>query len=170
MDEENWILRDDPEPTEQEKLYEEAHKRMTEKVARYDERLLTVIKTHLSCEEALNQLLGAAGRSWKGKKFAGKLYVGREIIQPKELDDRLWDVADAGNKLRNSVAHGHDEAVIAARMSELREAFIAANTLEQKPHIEGMTDPQLVTSAFNHCGSHMIVAADRIAQSRKKKG
>jgi hypothetical protein len=32
-----------------------------------------------------------------------------------------------------------------------------------------MTDPQMVMSAFSHCGSHMIVAADRMEQARKKK-
>jgi hypothetical protein len=158
------------EPTERELLFKNAHASMTERVARFDERLLTVIKTHLSCEGALNQLLAAAGRSWKNKKFAGKLYIAQEHIKPAELEKPLWAVADAGNKLRNAVVHGHNESVIAAKMSDLRAFSIAASTPEQKPYIQGMTDPQMVMSAFNHCGSHMIVAADRIKQELKQKG
>jgi hypothetical protein len=51
-------------------------------------------------------------------------------------------------------------------MTELREKFIAANTPEQKPYIEGMSDIQMVGSAFNQCRSHIIVAADRIERER----
>ena len=69
-----WEL-EEREPTELELRYAKAHKEMTERVARYDQRLLTVIKSHLSCEEALNQLLSAASRAWKKKKFSGKLEV-----------------------------------------------------------------------------------------------
>jgi hypothetical protein len=79
-----WEL-EEREPTELELRYAKAHKEMTERVARYDERLLTVIKSHLSCEEALNQLLSAASRAWKKKKFSGKLDVGRYFIKPTEM-------------------------------------------------------------------------------------
>ena len=158
-----WVL-EGREPTERELLYKKAHEDMIERVARYDERLLTVIKMHLSCEDALNQLLAVAGRPWKNKRFAGKLYIAQEQIKPTELDKPLWAVAEAGNKLRNAVAHGHNETIITAKMSDLRAALIAANTPEQRPYIEEMTDPQMVMSAFSHCGSHMIVAAARIEQ------
>jgi hypothetical protein len=43
-DEENWILADDPEPTEQEKLFEETHKRSMERVARIDDMMQAVVK------------------------------------------------------------------------------------------------------------------------------
>ena len=162
-----WEL-EEREPTELELRYAKAHKEMTERVARYDQRLLTVIKSHLSCEEALNQLLSAASRAWKKKKFSGKLDVGRDFIKPTEMTAQLWEVAEKGNQLRNSVAHGHAESVVAARMTELRTAYLAAVSPQQRPSIEGMTDAQMVGSAFNHCGSHLIVAADRIAEKREK--
>jgi hypothetical protein len=160
-----WEI-EEREPTELELKYAKAHKDMIERVARYDERLLTVIKNHLSCEEALNQLLGAASRSWKKKKFSGKLDVGRDQIKPNEMTAHLWEVVKVGNLLRNAVAHGHPESVIAARMVELRTAYLGAVSPQQRPGIEAMTEVQMVGSAFNHCGSHIIVAADRIERER----
>ena len=41
---------------------EKAREEMFERVRRYDERMLTVIKNHLGCEQVLNDLLSAASR------------------------------------------------------------------------------------------------------------
>jgi hypothetical protein len=60
------------------------------------------------------------------------------------------------------------QGTIAAKVVELRKAFIAANTPQQKKCIEQMTEKQMISSAFNHCSSHITVAADRI--EREKKG
>ena len=52
-------------------------------------------------------------------------------------------------------------------MVELRKAFIAASSPEQKKYIEAMNERQMITMAFSHCASNMIAAADRIERESK---
>jgi hypothetical protein len=58
----------------------EAHKIMTERVERYDERIVTVLKGHLSAEQSLDDLLRAASRRWKRRTFAGKIDVAQKLF------------------------------------------------------------------------------------------
>lgn len=44
-------------------------------------------------------------------------------------------------------------------MGDLRKAFLAAVSPEQRKGIDEMNDTQMVVSAFSHCGSHLVVAA-----------
>jgi hypothetical protein len=55
---------------------EQAHKEMTERIAKYDERIVTTLKGHLAAEQALDALLKAVRRRWK-RPFAGKIDVHR---------------------------------------------------------------------------------------------
>jgi hypothetical protein len=137
----------------------ESKKRLFERVAKYDERMITVLKNHLAAEQSLNDLLKAASRRWKGRSFAGKIDVAKGLFLP-ELSEDLWAVLKVGNDLRNAVAHGDKEGTVAARMTDLRKAFLASVTPEQRKGVEEMTDMQMVMSAFNHCGSHLMVAAE----------
>jgi hypothetical protein len=81
----------------------EAHKIMTERVKRYDERIVTVLKGHLSAEQSLDDLLKAASRRWKRRPFAGKIDIAQKLFLP-ELDGLMWAVLKAGNELRNGRA------------------------------------------------------------------
>ena len=126
---------------------------------------MTVLKNHLAAEQSLNDLLAAASRRWKRRTFAGKIDVSKELFLA-ELSEVLWDVLKAGNDLRNAVAHGHKEGTVAARMIDFRKAFLASVSPEQRKGIEEMTDTQMVTSAFSHCGSYLMVAA----KNRKTAG
>jgi hypothetical protein len=51
---------------------QKAHEEMVERIRRYDERMLTVIKNHLGCEQFLNELLSTASRRWKRRPCSGK--------------------------------------------------------------------------------------------------
>lgn len=146
---------------------EKARQEMIERIKSYDERMLTVIKSHLSCEDFLNGLLSAAGRRWKNRQFAGKLDVAKEI-NPPEIEQPVWDLLDACNKLRNAVAHGHEESKIAARMTDFRKAYLAALTPFQTQHAEGLDDAQMVVLAFGHCGAHLVVATEAVQDRRKR--
>lgn len=137
----------------------EGSKRLTERVAKYDERIINVLKNHLAAEQSLNDLLAAASRRWKGRRFAGKVDVAKGLFLP-ELREEMWAVLEAGNDLRNAVAHGHKEGAVAARMTDLRKAYLAAVSPEQRKGIEEMTDTQMVMSAFNYCGSYLVVATE----------
>jgi hypothetical protein len=146
----------------------EAHKLMRERVERYDERIVTVLKGHLSAEQSLDNLLKAASRRWKRRTFAGKIDIAQKLFLP-ELDKLMWAVLKAGNELRNAVAHGHKEGTATQRMADLRKALLAWVSPEQRPGIEGMTDPQMVSTAFYQCGSHVVVATDRLEEKKKMK-
>jgi hypothetical protein len=161
MDKENWVMLEDPEPTEQEKMFEEAHKKATERIKEYEERIVTVLKGHLAAEQALNYLLTVAKRRKRGRKFTGKMYVAKGLFV-EEMTEEIWNVLEVGNDLRNSIAHGDKQGTIDNWVTEFRKAFIDANTPEQKKHIEAMSEPQMLTMAFSQCSSHITVAADRI--------
>jgi len=143
-----------------------AHERLTARVQAYDERLTTVLKNHLACEQSLDELLKAASRRWRGRTFKGKIDVAKTLLLP-ELEEQVWTVLEAGNKLRNAVAHGHKEGAIASCITELRKAYLACSSPEQQTGIKEMTDIQVIMSAFNHCGSFIVVAAEQLTQPKK---
>src|SRR5437868_4103078 len=101
---------------------EKAHAEMTERVRKYDERMLTVMKNHLGVEQFLNELLSAASRRWKGRMCGGKIDIARGELDLPEIEPAIWKVLEAGNTLRNKIAHGADESVIAAKMTAVRKA------------------------------------------------
>jgi hypothetical protein len=146
----------------------QAHKEMAERVEKYDERLVTVLKNHLGCEQSLNDLLAAASRRWKRRTFAGKIDIAQKLFLP-EMTEPIWAVLKAGNDLRNANAHGQNEGTIAARMTDLRKAYAASLTPERAKDVETLTDTQLVVVAFTMAGSYLVVAADRLAEKRKKQ-
>jgi hypothetical protein len=148
----------------QEKL-DAAQAAMTERIKKYDERILNVLKNHLGFEQILNDLLAAASRRWKRRTCAGKIDVAKKLFL-KEMNEPQWVVAVAGNELRNAIAHGHKEGQIAAKMVALRKAYLASLTPEPAKASENLTDSQMVTMAFTGVGSHL--AAERVSEEKKK--
>ncbi|WP_225156193.1 MULTISPECIES: hypothetical protein [unclassified Bradyrhizobium] len=142
------MMLEEQEPTEQETMFEEAHRQATERIKAYEERIVTVLKGHLAAEQALNYLLTAGKRRKRGRKFAGKMYVAKELFV-KEMNEELWKLLAVGNDLRNSIAHGDKQGTIENWIIELRKAFIEANTPEQRKHIEAMTEPQMIWHSAN---------------------
>jgi hypothetical protein len=138
-----------------------AHKEMTERIEKYEERIITVLKAHLGAEQALNDLLKAAARRWKGRTFAGKIDVGEKLLIDG-LHPHVWKILRAGNNLRNAIAHGQKEGTIAARMTDLRNAYRDSLTPERKGDVDGLTATQLVIVAFSMASSFLVVAADRL--------
>jgi hypothetical protein len=126
-----WVMLEEPEPTEQEKMFAEAHKKATERIKQYEERILAVLKGHLAAEQSLNYLLTAARRRKRGRKFPGKMYVAKGLFV-KEMSEELWEVLKVGNDLRNSIAHGDKQGNIDNWIVELRKAFIDANALRRR--------------------------------------
>ena len=137
---------------------EEARKNLKERIDKYEDRILAVLKGHLSAEQNLNDLLRAAKRRWRRRSFAGKIDVAQKLFLP-DLTDELWQVLKKGNDLRNAVAHGHKEGTITQRLADLKKALMAWSSAEQRPGVEAMTDPQMVSAAFHSTGSFLIVAA-----------
>lgn len=137
---------------------EEARKNLNERIESYDERIVAVLKGHLSAEQNLNELLRAAKRRRRGRTCAGKIDVAEQLFLP-DLPKELWDVLKKGNDLRNAVAHGHKEGTITQRIADLKKSLLAWSSPEQRPGVEAMTDTQMVSTAFHSTGSFLIVAA-----------
>jgi hypothetical protein len=136
---------------------EEARTNLKERIEKYDDRILAVLKGHLSAEQNLNNLLRAAKRKWRGRLFAGKIDVAQKLFLP-DLTKELWEVLKKGNDLRNAVAHGHKVGTITQRMADLKKALLAWSSPEHRPGVEAMTDIQMVSTAFHSTGSFLIVA------------
>ena len=119
-----------------------------------------------SAEQALNELLRVARRRWK-RPFAGKIDVAQKLFLP-DLTTEMWDVLKAGNDLRNAVAHGHKEGTVTQRIADVRRALLAWASPPQRPGIERMTDPQLISAAFFQCASFVVVATMKLKEENKK--
>jgi hypothetical protein len=143
-----------------------AHKEMTERIEKYEERVVTVLKAHLGAEQILNDLLKAASKRWKKRTFAGKIDIGEKLLID-ELHPHVWKILRAGNDLRNAVAHGHKEGVIAAKMVQLRNAYRDSLIPERKGDADKLTETQLVVVTFSMASSFLVVATDRLAQKKR---
>jgi hypothetical protein len=100
----------------------QAQKNLTERIAKYEERILVTLKGHLAAEQALDGLLKAARRRRK-RPFAGKIDVARKLLLP-DLTAEMWSVLKAGNNLRNAIAHGDPEGTIAQRIADVRRTLL----------------------------------------------
>ena len=148
---------------------EKSREQLFERVKKYDEMMLIVIKNHLGCEQFLNELLSALSKPWKKKRCAGKIDIAKKL-NLTEIEPPIWQVLEAGNRLRNQIAHSPDEGKIAAKMAAFRKAYIAALTPEQAKACENLDDIRIVVLAFGLCGGYLVVAANRLAEEKKKKG
>lgn len=148
---------------------EKARKQLFERIKKYDEMMLTVFKNHLGCEQFLNELLSASSRRWKGRMCGGKIDIAKTLNLP-EIEPPIWKVLEAGNELRNQIAHSPDEGKIAAKMTALRRAYLGALTPEQARGCENLDDIRIVALAFELCGSYLVAAADGMREEKKKKG
>lgn len=147
---------------------EQAREQMRARVQRYDEMMLTVFKNHLGCEQFLNDLLSVSSRRWKGRMCGGKIDIAKGL-HLSEIEAPVWEVLDAGNKLRNQIAHSPDDGKIAAKMASLRKAYLAALTPEQAKASENLNDTQIVALAFGLCGGYLVVATNRVKEDKQKK-
>lgn len=167
-DEENWVLAEDPEPTEREKLFEETHKKSMERVARIDDMMQTVVKAQVTVEGALIEMLEAYG-----KDPAHYFFTSKKIKALRDIDTDvgrpLWDLLLQASCVRNELVHSLNEAKIKEESDKTREAYLAVTPNErQKQSIRDMTDTQMVTSAIYHCGSHIVVATEAKLAADKK--
>jgi hypothetical protein len=140
----------------------QAQKNLTERIAKYEERILVTLKGHLAAEQALDGLLKAARRRRK-RPFAGKIDVARKLLLP-DLTAEMWSVLKAGNNLRNAIAHGDPEGTIAQRIADVRRTLLVWVSPPQRPGIEAMTEAQLISTAFFQCASFIVVATMKLEE------
>jgi hypothetical protein len=108
----------------------ESHKRLTERVAKLDEMVLTVLKNHTAVEQAMVEFLDAHGKISENLTFADKIKACKARNAP-EIEKPMWDLLKQANRLRNTIAHKMDEKEIKAQMDVVRKAYSAAVSKEQ---------------------------------------
>ena len=144
---------------------EKSRKEAIERVNRVNEMMVTVLKNHLVVEQFMDEFLMASGKKVDGT-FADKTQHC-ENLKPPEVDPPIWKVLTAANQLRNKIAHTLDQAEIKMKLDEVRTAYFAALSDQQRPHSEKLDDVRIVAAAFELCAAY-LVAATETAQSAKK--
>jgi hypothetical protein len=144
---------------------EKSRKEAIERVSRVNEMILTVLKNHVVVEQFMDEFLTASGKKPKGS-FADKAQHCQSL-KPPEIDSPIWKVLTAVNQLRNKIAHTLDQGEIKTKMDEVRIAYLAALSDQQRPHSEKLDDVLVAAGAFELCAAY-VVAATETARITKK--
>jgi hypothetical protein len=140
--------------------------KLFERVQKINDLMLTVLKSHLILEQFINEFLDASSEKYDELTFAEKAELC-ETLNPAEIDQPIWTVVTAANKLRNKIAHTLDHTQIQSKMDELRAAYLAALTPTQVKEAKKLDDVRTAHSACALCGAYLVVATDG-TQARKK--
>jgi hypothetical protein len=138
-------------------------KKLFERIQKINDLMLTVLKSHLILEQFINEFLDASGGKYDELTFAEKAKLC-ETLNPAEIDQPIWIVVTAANKLRNKIAHTLDQTQIQSKMDELRTAYLAALTPAQVKEAEKLDNVRTAHSACALCGAYLVVAT----QAREK--
>jgi hypothetical protein len=168
---EQWVVRDDPEQTELEKLYEETHKRSMELVRRIEDMMLSVVKTQVIIEGFMIELLEAYGRDPQHFFFTGQKIAELKKIDPPEVGQPILELLSFCSYVRNELVHSLNTEKIKETSNKVREAYIAVTLNEdRKQDIRDSSDTWVVTDALRHCGGFIVVAAEaKVAADKKAK-
>ncbi|MEY9607126.1 hypothetical protein ABIF74_011879 [Bradyrhizobium japonicum] len=128
----------------------------------------TVVKAQVIVEGSLIEMLEACG-----KDPAHYFFTFKKIKALRDIDTGvsrpLWDLLLQASYVRNELVHSLNETKIKEESNKTREAYLAVTPNErQKQSIRDMTDTQMVTSAIYHCGSHIVVATEKLVAEKKK--
>ena len=143
---------------------EKSRKEAIERVNRVNEMMVTVLKNHLVVEQFMDEFLAASGKKANGR-FADKAQHCQSL-KPPEIDPPIWKVLTAANQLRNKIAHTLDEAEIKTKMDEVRAAYLAALSDQQRPYSEKLDDMRIAAAAFELCAAYLVAATE--ARAAKK--
>jgi hypothetical protein len=146
----------------------ESHKRLTERIAKLDEMVLTVLKNHIAVEQVMGDFLEAHGKKSNDLTFSDKIKACKARNAP-EIEKPIWDLLKEANRLRNTIAHKMDEKGIKAQMEVVRATYCAAVSKEQAEAAKTMTDPQMAMTALMHPGSYIVVATENKKEADKNK-
>jgi len=144
---------------------ENSRKQAIERVNRLNEMMVTVLKNHLVVEQFMDEFLVASGKKANGS-FADKAQHCQSI-KPPEIDPPIWKVLTASNQLRNKIAHTLDQAEIKMKMDEVRAAYLAALSDQQRPHSEKLDDLRIAAAAFELCAAYLVTATESVRASKK---
>ena len=132
---------------------ETAQKEMVERIDKMDKLTLATLRSHLLAEQCMNDYIVASGvkRKWLHKKSFWDKMQKCKLLAKEEGKDPLWDVLDAANQLRNTIAHTLSVDKIADKMAQLKEKYLASLTEKQAAGLKDHSDDSLAQSACVRC-------------------
>jgi hypothetical protein len=153
---ENRVKSDDPDL---EKMREDA----IDRAQRMDALILSILKTHLLAEQTMNEYLTASGlkKRWVRKPFSAKMKKCKNLAKGEETDP-LWDVLEAANNLRNTVAHSLEITAIQEKMAVLKEKYFSSLTERQVDGIKNEAEEFIAMSACATCAGFIATLQLRI--------
>ena len=125
---------------------------------------LSILRNHLEAEQIMNSYITANGvskRKLRRMKFSDKMEKCK-VFAKSEQDEPWWDVLNAANSLRNTIAHNLDAGKIDRRMADLKEKYLAAMTPENAAAIEDESDDYIAMIACATCGGFIATLESRI--------
>src|ERR1700716_1253045 len=94
---------------------EESRERLTERIEKLDNMIVTVLKNHVAVEQFMSEFLEASGKKSEDLTFAQKITACKEL-SPPEVEKPIWDLLEAVNRLRNKIAHKLDGPEVKAKV------------------------------------------------------
>jgi hypothetical protein len=144
---------------------EKSRQEAIERVNRINEMMLTVLKNHLAVEQLMDEFLTASGKKPKGT-FADKAQHCQNL-KPPEVEAAVWTMLTKANQLRNKIAHTLDQPEIQVKMDDLRVAYLAALSDQQRPHLENLDDVRIAAGAFELCGAYLVGASEAVRADKQ---
>jgi hypothetical protein len=138
---------------------EKARKEMFARIDKMDKLTLATLRSHLLAEQCMNDYILASGgkRTWLRKKGFKEKMAKCKMHSKEESKDPLWDVLEAANQLRNTIAHSLSMDKIAEKMAELKGKYLASLTKEQAAGEEGQPDDYIAQSACVTCAGFIAM-------------
>jgi hypothetical protein len=131
-----------------------------------DKLTLATLRSHLLAEQCMNDYIIASGvkRKWLRKKTFWDKMQKCKLLTKEEGNDPLWDVLDAANQLRNTIAHTLSMDEIADKMARLKEKYLASLTKKQAAGLEDQPDDFVAQSACLTCAGFIATLQSDLQQ------
>lgn len=169
--EENWVMPEDPPSTEQQLLFEQAHKRSMELVKRIENMMLTVVKAQVIIESFMIELLEAYGRDPQHFFYTGQKIAECKKVDPPEVGQPIWELLTLCSHVRNELVHSLNTEKIKTKSAKVREAYaaITPDGPRRQDILDG-NDTDVVANALRDCGGYILIATDaKVATNKKAK-
>jgi uncharacterized protein YutE (UPF0331/DUF86 family) len=150
------------------KELEKRRQEMFDRAQKMDALTLAILRTHLLAEQCMIDYILATGikRRWLRKKtFADKM-AKCKLLAKDDDDVELWDVLDAANQLRNTIAHSLSVEKIAEKMKQLKDRYFAFLTEEQAAGLADQPDDYIAMTACSTCAGFIATLKDRASAGK----
>jgi len=107
------------------KELETRRQEMFDRAQKMDALTLAILRAHLLAEQCMIDYILATGvkRRWLRKKTLADKMAKCKLLAKDDGDVELWDVLDAANQLRNTIAHSLSVEKIAEKMKQLKDRY-----------------------------------------------